>query len=167
MEKISIDLWSLENNWAFKNKLVKLNENNKLFSIAKGCFFNFDSLVINLHNYTYNIKFYKEFLNRRTLDILQKSSIYKNLNPTIEANIIRAFFIKQKYDILFSTELIEYIVKKTEHLSLRYNGGIQRIIDIKANYPKYRELVDRCFIEELESIVKAKKKDANDLFLDI
>ena len=84
-KKITVDIWSIENNWAFKNELVKLNEEDKLLSIAKGCFFNYDAVVINLHNYSYTTKFYTDFQKNNQLDILQRSPKYKNLNPTAVA----------------------------------------------------------------------------------
>jgi len=163
-ETTIVDLWSLENNWAFKNKLVKLNEKDKLNSIAKGCFFNYDSLVINLHNYSYNTRNYNDFLKTKTLDILQKSPIYKSQNPTVEANIIRAFFLKQKYNIDFSQNLTDYLVKKIASLSDRYENGLERIIDIKTKYPKYQELTDDFLSKSIISFMEENKKSTNNLF---
>lgn len=166
LKNMDVDLWSLEKNWAFKNKLVKLNEKDKLNSIAKGCFFNYDSLVINLHNYTYNIRYYNDFLDSKTLDILQKSSCYKNLNPTVEANIIRAFYIKENLDIKFSENLTDYIVKKVESLSDRYSDGLNRIISIKAMYPKYQGFADDVLIDSIIHTMEYRKKISDNLFLD-
>ena len=42
LKNINVDIWSFDNNWAFKNGLVKLNEKEKLNSLAKGCFYNYD-----------------------------------------------------------------------------------------------------------------------------
>lgn len=167
LRNTTVDLWSLENNWAFKNKLVKLNENDKLNSIAKGCFFNYDALVINLKDYKYNTQYYHDFLKNRTLDILQKTDRYKNLNPTTEANIVRAFYIKKKYDIKFSDNLIKYIVLKTVALSDKYTDGLYRFIKIKENYVKYEELDNVTLIKDIISIVKENQKSTNSLFLDL
>lgn len=164
LENIVVDLWSLENNWAFKNRLVKLNENNKLDSIAKGCFFNYDSLVINLHNFSYNIEYYSRFIRNNTLDILQKLPIYKNLNPTIEANIIRAFFIKYKLGVDFSKELKEYILKKTDALNDLHSDGLKRIIDIKSKYPKYHEFTDDLLINNITSFIEENRDTTGYLF---
>lgn len=95
---LELDIWNLKNNWAFKNKLVKLNEDDKLNSIVKGCFYNYDALAINLHNFSYNMRLYKDFMESKKLNIVQERSIYKNLNPTIEANILRAFYLKEILD---------------------------------------------------------------------
>jgi hypothetical protein len=138
LPSIEVDIWNFDSNWAFKNKLVKLNEKEKLNSLAKGCFFNFDALVVNLSKFTYNTKFYENFLDERKLDILQKRSIYKNLNPTVEANILRAIYIKEKYGVLFTTHLKEYIYKKMQFLNDVYGNVVDRLIAVKATYPKYQ-----------------------------
>lgn len=166
LENTDVDLWSLEKNWAFKNKLVKLNENDKLLSIAKGCFFNYDSLVINLHNASYSTRYYNDFLNTNTLDILQKSSMYKNLNPTVEANIIRAYYIKQKFNVSFSENLTDYIIKKVSSLSDQFINGIDRIIEIKNNYPKYNDLRDSVLRSNISQTIEESKKASDNLFLD-
>lgn len=166
LQNTDVDLWSLEKNWAFKNKLVKLNENDKLESIAKGCFFNYDSLVVNLHNFSYNTRYYNDFFNTRTLDILQKSSMYKNLNPTIEANIIRAYYVKQKFNIAFSENLADYIVKKVSFLSDKYINGIDRIIEIKNSYPKYKDLQDSTLRSNIKQTIEECKNASDNLFFD-
>ena len=164
---ITVDLWSLENNWAFKNGLVKLNDNDKLKSIAKGCFFNYDALVINLKDYKYNAEFYLDFQNNGILDILQKTNRYKNLNPTPEANIVRAFYIKEKYNIKFSENLIKYIVLKTIALTDRYKDGLLRILNVKENYEKYQDLDNVKLIRDIIFLVDESKKTTNKLFLDL
>ena len=137
LTKIDVDIWSFDNNWAFKNKLVKLNEKEKLNSLAKGCFYNYDALVVNLSKFTYSTKFYEAFLNEGMLDILQKRSVYKNLNPTLEANILRAIFIKKNHGVHFSTHLKEYIYKKMLFLNDVYGNVTNRLITVREGYPKY------------------------------
>jgi len=140
LKNIELDIWSIENNWAFKNNLVKLNEDSKLLSIAKGCFYNYDSLVINLHNFSYNLQFYKEYLKNRELNIMQENSIYKNLNPSVEANILRAFYLKYKFDSIYSDNTAYYIQKKLGHIQDNHDNLLDRLIEVKQKYPKYNEL---------------------------
>nr|WP_315151997.1 hypothetical protein [uncultured Flavobacterium sp.] len=138
---LEIDIWNIENNWAFKNNLVKLNEDDKLNSIAKGCFYNYDALVINLHNFSYSLRFYKDFVESRKLNILQERSIYKNLNPTTEANILRAFFLKDHFDISYTENTFNYLTKKVGSLEDKYEGAFfSKLLDVKSNYPKYNIL---------------------------
>lgn len=141
LQKIDLDIWSIEDNWAFRNNLVKLNEDDKLHSIAKGCFYNYDSLVINLHNFSYNLRYYKDFIKNNELNILQENSIYKNLNPSVEANILRAFYIKNKFESSFSDNTSYYLQKKLGQIQDNHSNVLERLIDIKQKYPKYNELI--------------------------
>lgn len=154
LNSIDADVWSIENNWAFKSKLVKLNEDDKLNSIAKGCFYNYDSLVINLNSFNYNLRYYKEFLETKKLDILQERTIYKHLNPSIEANILRAFYIKHVYDIGYTSNTQSYLNSKLGHLWDKYGDPIDRLMKIKEGYLKYnildKEMI-QYYIKELKS----------------
>jgi hypothetical protein len=172
LDTITVDLWSLEDNWAFKKQefnfkqkqLVKLNEEDKLNSIAKGCFFNYDSLVINLNNFSYNLRYYNEFNNKMALDILQKSVSYKKLNPTTEANIIRAIFIKNKFNVKFTENTALYMTSKLGHLKDLYQNEIQRLVEIKQKYPKYKELSDTVLQQEIELLMNDSSRNRQ-LFL--
>lgn len=138
---LEVDIWSIENNWAFRENLVKLNQEDKLNSIAKGCFFNYDALVINLNNYGFNIRYYKEFQKTKSLDILQRTPLYKNLNPTIEANILRAIYIKKQFNAIFTENTIDYLNNKVSSLHARYGTVTERLIEIKTRYPKYDKIL--------------------------
>ncbi len=149
--QIDVDMWSIENNWAFKNELVKLNENDKLKSIAKGCFYNYDSLVVNLHTLNMNIHNYKNFNLEKKLDILQKSPIYKNLNPTTEANILRAFYLKKIYQIEFSANTKKYLIDKIGEISDKELSPLTQLELTKSKYDKYQYSLSA---NEIESSIK-------------
>lgn len=156
LKNLEIDIWSIENNWAFKNNLVKLNEIDTLNSIAKGCFYNYDSPVINLHNFSYNLRYFKDFLETNKLNILQERSIYKNLNPTTEANILRAFYLKDILRITFTKNTFNYLNQKIRHLEDKYGVEYLNIlVNIKSKYPKYNNLS----IEKLKGYILDIKDD--------
>lgn len=150
--QINVDIWSFDNNWAFKEKLVKLNENERLDSLAKGCFYNYDALVANVSNFTYCAKYYEDFLGKRMLNILQRRSVYKNLNPTLEANIIRAVYIKKQCEVDLADHLKEYIYKKMLHLNDIYGNAVDRLMKIKAAYPKYDSIDRDDFVNIFEEL---------------
>jgi hypothetical protein len=154
-KNIVVDMWSIENNWAFKNELVKLNEKDKLNSIAKGCFYNYDSLVINLHTFNLNIQNYNDYFENRKLDILLKSPIYKNLNPTIEANILRAFYLKKTQNIQFSSNTKKYLIDKIGQMKDNGFEPLKALEKTKQNYDKYQSSLNNTdilfFINELYS----------------
>lgn len=137
LENFEVDMWSIENNWAFKEKLVKLNQDDKIHSIVKGCFYNYDALAINLHNFNFNVQYFNNFLKSGTLDILQENPFYKNLNPTTEANILRAFYIQKSTGATFSDNVKIYLLKKLGQLTDTSNSSISRLQEVKTKYPKY------------------------------
>ena len=137
LNSINVDIWSFDNNWAFKNKLVKLNEKEKLNSLAKGCFYNYDALVVNVSNFSYHIRYYENFVEKKELDILQKRVVYKNLNPTLEANILRALFLKKEFGISYTEHLKDYIYRKMLSLNDIFGDVTERLMAVKETYPKY------------------------------
>ena len=154
---VEVDMWSIDNNWAFKNKLVKLNENDKLKSIAKGCFYNYDALVINLHTQNFNIQYYKDFVINSNLEILQKSSSYKKLNPTIEANILRAFYLKKLFKIQYSNNTKKYLISKIGSIKDKNKDIVEVLINTKHKYPKYDSTLNE---NEIELYITELVKDA-------
>lgn len=137
LNNFEVDIWSLENNWAFKERLVKLNPEDKLHSIVKGCFYNYDALAINLHTFNFNIQYFTNFISTATLDILQENPEYKRLNPTIEANILRAFYIQKISGARFSANTKIYLLKKLGQLSDTSESSISKLCEVKKRYPKY------------------------------
>lgn len=156
LQTLDADIWTIDSNWAFENGLVHLKESKKkrLECIAKGCFYNYDSLVVNILDKSFDIHNYCSFMNNKELDILMSSPTYKNLNPTVEANVIRAFYIKYKYKVEFSTQLKEYIFKKVLPLGATLEEAYSRILTVKAKYPKYNDYLDRELLSDLKSLLK-------------
>jgi len=161
---IDVDVWSIENNWAFKNNLIKLNENDKLNSISKGCFYNYDALVINLNNFSFNIRYYNDFIKTKELKILSKMPKYKNLNPSIEANILRAFYLKKHFKVSYEKSTYEYLFDKINYLNFSYFNALDRLEEIKIVYPKYNSLSKE---EIINYILDIQDNNSTQLRLDL
>jgi len=146
--QLDVDIWSIENNWAFKERLVKLNNDDKLGSIAKGCFYNYDSLVMNLHNYNYNISNYNNFIKNNKLDILQKVPAYKLLNPTTQANILRAFYLKEIFNCEYSSNTKSYLISKIGEIKDSGNDIYETLNNVLKKYPKYKNQLSANSIEQ-------------------
>lgn len=151
-QHVEVDIWSIKDNWAFANNLVKLNDKDKLLSIAKGCFFNYDALVVSIPKFMYNIRFYNEFVTNNELDIIQKQSIYQSKNPTVEANIIRAIFIKKNFGVRFSNNLHDYLYKEILSLQDKYGDALQRLMNVKEQYPKYQLISENDIKETMKEL---------------
>ncbi|UPZ35299.1 hypothetical protein MUB18_14410 [Sphingobacterium sp. PCS056] len=162
----TLDIWTISNNWAFKNNLVKLNNEDKLNSIAKGCFYNYDALVINIMDYSYNLRFFKDFFQNKTLNILQEKSLYKNLNPSVEANILRSIYLKKEFQISMSNNTFYYLLKKIGQLSDKYDSVQDHLRLVKKSYPKYN-LVTDLDITQFIHYLKYDVNPNNQLSLDL
>lgn len=165
LNSIEIDIWAIENNWAFKNNLVKLNEDDKLNSIAKGCFYNFDAPVINLYTYDFNMRYFNDCIEKKELNILQEQSVYKNLNPSIEANILRAIHLGKKYNLDYSKNTIEYLIAKIGYIDDKFQKPLDRLIEVKQQYPKYHHIKENDILNLLYKL--REKQNSTQLKLDL
>lgn len=153
LNTIEMDIWTFSNNWAFKNNLVKLNLKDKLDCIARGCFYNYDGLVISLNDFSYNLRYYKGFKDKNTLNIFQEKSLYKILNPWTEANILRAIFIRNKFGSDFTEHTSYYLYKKIGYIQDIYGNVLERLFDTKKTYSKYDSLLK----SDIEGFIKEFK----------
>ena len=151
LNDIDVDIWGVENNWAFENKVVVQNDDYLLNSIANGCFYNYDSLVMNLDTAKFNFKHYNNFIKHKTLDIIQKTDVYKLRNPTIEANILRAFYLRNLYNINYTSNCNNYLLSRIGFLKDNYKSYINRLLDYKKKYIKYDKiLTEKNIFESIE-----------------
>lgn len=116
LDKFSVDIWSVETNWAFKENLIKNYQNDIINKIAEGTFLNYDSLVFDLRSLHSNFKNYNKCVSENNLDILRKGASYRLKNPGRIGNIIRLFYIRQQTNLNFSLQLCNYILDQLKHL---------------------------------------------------
>ena len=76
LNNFEIDLWSIDNNWAFRDDVVKRNEDYLLDNISDGCFFNYDGLVVNIHTTNFRCNHYNDFVKNQRLDITSDALIF-------------------------------------------------------------------------------------------
>ena len=153
---IEMDLWSISDNWAFTNKFVK-SDPNEVRSISRGSFYNFDSLVFAFISQNLSVEYYNSCVTTKTLDILQKNNKYQGRNPTREANILRAFYIHDKYGLVFSQNLNDYIYEHLNYFDRKYGNMVDRLWEFLFKYPKYRTVLDRNIL--LKNCVQVLEKD--------
>lgn len=149
LEKIAIDVWSIDDNWAFKKELVKNIEANYVEKIAEGTFFNYDSLVLDLHKFRSSFKHYNFCAINKELDILKKNSKYKKLNPTREANVLRAFYLRRKYGLSYSVQLRKYILEQLNYLSQVDQNYTFKLVQLLNKYQKYQDYLSESIIDLL------------------
>lgn len=153
VDSIIVDIWTLEENWAFRSNSVIQREDAMLASIALGCFYNYDSLVLRLTDGRYNFKNFEKFCVSRELDILEGAN-YQARNPMLEANILRAYYIKKKYSAFFSQRVKKYIFEEIVNLDLMGYDVWNRIAHYRNNYPKYKILDINHLKLEVQNLIR-------------
>lgn len=164
-----VDIWSIQNNWAFCSEVVKMNDNDMLESIANGCFYNYDALVINVQNRNMNVRHYNSWARNRTLDIIQKNSIYKKENPTTGANILRALYIHLKYGVELSDNCKNYIKYNLGKIEYTHGEALGGLTEYMLKYPKYSEILDESgmgsiLVRYLDELKESQKHPYLDLY---
>jgi hypothetical protein len=120
LNDIELDVWSIQNNWAFRERILKPHVDN----IPKGTFYNFDAISINLNTAeVYADNFIESIIDNR-LDITLEDD-YISLNPTPEVNIMRALVIKKYWGLSFSNKVVKYINDWVTKVDLPYELLIQ------------------------------------------
>ena len=153
-----VDLWTIDNNWAFRTDVVNRNENYIIERIADGCFFNYDSLVINVNKGNFiHVRNYNECVTKKTLDILRKNDLYKKKNPTVEANILRAFFLAKKFKLSFSENCTTYLARSIINLKLQHGSLFSRLETFLEKYPKYSAIIS---IDDVATMSESAIKDS-------
>jgi hypothetical protein len=136
---VLIDIWLLEDTWAFRQGLLKASLNNLLGSVC----LNIDAYAYHLTN-----KYFIENCDEKGLPREIEFSLKEN--PNIDLNIIRALYLSKKYNIEISTQLRETA------LSFFYKKDQveQRTIDIQKKH--YKDIV--LSKEEISHMLLGKRK---------
>lgn len=101
---LEIDVWSIDNHWAFKEKILKKSFEN----IEYSTFLNFDSAFYSVTRDIGCADVFNESMSNSYLDItLEDEYIYKN--PSVATNIIKMFSIKEQWGLNFSDKVDDYI----------------------------------------------------------
>ncbi|MBA3925671.1 hypothetical protein [Listeria rustica] len=95
--KTEVDLWYLDNTWAFKNNKVELSVEN----LTSTVYLNLDGIAYNYNGgRLYNTVFEKAEKNKEIDIVLQE-------NPQEKLNLLRALVFKEKYNYSLSENLIK------------------------------------------------------------
>jgi hypothetical protein len=74
------------------------------------------------------------------------------MNPTLEANILRAILVKKKYGVVFTNHLKEYIYQKMLSLNDLYGNAVDRLLTVRAKYPKYVSVSEQDVVSTYEEL---------------
>ena len=141
LPNIVLDIWDYDSNWATNNNLI--NGKNSLQNIAIGSFYNFDSLVINLRTLESFFKYYNQCITSNTLDILLKNRNHRYLNPTKEANFLRAVLLSKEFNFNLSSTLLEYLRYLLKFFNKKYSSATKRLVEYSKSDDKYSTIREK------------------------
>lgn len=102
-DSLEFDIWEIENTWAFKEKKISCSEEDYIEKLQETVFLNIDSVVYNITKQQVYYNRYEEAMKHKVLDVVLTD------NPYIELNMLRAILFKKKYNMEFSTRLINLL----------------------------------------------------------
>ena len=106
LKKTVIDLWYLENTWAFKNGHIPVLSFHLDKMIPDTAFFNFSSIVYSLNDKTfYPTDDFARFLLEEQIDMVLEK------NPNYKLCVVNTFYYSDKYKLEIKDRLKHYVVK--------------------------------------------------------
>ena len=109
IDGIELDIWTMDNHWAFKNKLLT----RKIDNLKYSTFLNFDSIWYNLYNKERNNKyeytFFNDCIKNNQINIISNKKELVELNPTKDINIVRILNIKNEWNLDIGDSVKKYV----------------------------------------------------------
>lgn len=139
---ITIDVWNIENTWAYKKNIIKCFEEDYFKNLPYTVFYNLDSLIYDVKNDIWYDDFYKEAKESNVLDIVLEE------NPQIDLNILRGMIFQNRYHMEYSERLIKLIHERCRNE--KEYGKILYAIQLKRYKKKILSLKD--IEEQLDQI---------------
>lgn len=97
---VSIDIWPLDETWAFRNSLLPYNISQYRFHLQDTVFLNIDSIVYDLEWDRWYDEKYKQAMRTRVLDVVLPQ------NPEMMLNLLRTLVFKKQYHMKLSNRLL-------------------------------------------------------------
>jgi len=139
----SIDIWSLESTWAYREKIIKCAHREYGLHLQDTVFLNIDAIVYNItRNIWYNHR-YLNAIQTKTLDIVLQE------NPQIEVNIMRTFVFKKKYSYNISDRLCKLIYEYV----INHNDYIYALLGAQQSHYNKDIISKEALVDELNLIV--------------
>lgn len=104
IDSIELDIWSMNNHWAFKENIIEKDENNLKYTT----FLNFDAIFYMLNKKSIDSYMFNNCIREKCLDItLEDEFIY--LNPSKDINVLRMLNIVDEWNLKLSNKSYMYI----------------------------------------------------------
>lgn len=149
INKMPVDIWALNETWAFKQKQFKYNV--KFENLPKTVFLSIDALILNLRTKELIDYNFKKNYEKKVIDIIFEP------NPFPTLCIIRAYKYSNKYNFKFSERLKEYI-------SNYFNNTYNPLSELTKMYKSHYGKLEKPIVELYPEIKKTFKIDKKEYF---
>lgn len=129
VDDIEVDVWRIENTWAYKNNKVKMKP-DKVKQLPKTVFLNVDGIVFDWSRNLWFDEEYQAAMKTRVLDVVLED------NPQIKLNLLRAMILRNRYGMTYSRRLKEVFKKQ-----LIVSENSLEIELLKEQLKRYRKMV--------------------------
>lgn len=134
---LNVDLWHVENTWAYKKDKVK-SDLFEFYSLPKTAFFNFSSVIFNWNakEFVYTKNFI-DFLKTKTIDLVLEE------NPMPHLCIVNTIYYHQKFNLSISENLKRYFINHFyDFKEIDFNDiQLKHFKEIKYEYAYIKEYV--------------------------
>lgn len=126
-KNLLVDVWKIEQTWAFRNNIIKCNSDEYVKYLNKTVFLNIDSIIYDWKREVWYDELYKNAMETKTIDVVLKE------NPELLLNIVRSLVLKDRYNMNFSDTLKDIIKNQYyefedlySFINILYNEQIRR-----------------------------------------
>lgn len=145
---ITIDVWNIENTWAYKKNIIKCSEEDYLKKLPYTVFYNLDSLIYNVKNDIWYDDLYKEAKESNVLDIVLEE------NSQIDLNILRGMIFQNRYHMKYSERLKKLIRERfrneKEYVKILYSIELKRYEKEILSLKDIEEQLDQILSENVD-----------------
>ncbi|MCJ1909962.1 hypothetical protein [Planococcus ruber] len=99
LDELNIDIWSIEKTWAFKENIITFRN---LKDLNKTVFLSTDAIFYNFTSKQLFDNGFLESIQKKEIDIVLEKT------PFPEINLVKAFYLKNKFNLNFSSDLSNY-----------------------------------------------------------
>lgn len=146
LSDVTIDIWNLEDTWAFKENKLRPSVNN----LEHSTFLKMDSITYNFNHKIINSKYFHETITKKRLDVQLEE------NPDLELNLIKNLVQKKKYEKIFNITFEFSDQLKKMYIDFNTEDSVERIYNRQLS--RYKEEIYT--IKELEQFFyKLKHSD--------
>lgn len=132
IESIEIDIWKMEDHWAFKENIIKKDKKNLKYTT----FLNFDAVFYAIGSEIIDSEMFNSCIKKNCLDItLDDKFVY--LNPSRDINVLRMLSIVNEWELKLSDKSYNYI---KNWIYNNYDNAIDLLYKAQIKHYKFEKI---------------------------